>query len=275
MNTPDDVASLKQWANSVAKLANSDDTKEQLVVAIQSSLIGHFGVFNSRQSIRHKESNRQSINFHIQEAVNQLITLTRFLAKSQVEINQLLIGGLLHLAQALDECATESRRLIASDFLSDHVHYLLEDKKSDVYKQNVKKKDLLYALYNVPGGDGHLFSPLEKTSLERCLKSQSFSSDGKKVVALFNVVQTIKKSRKAFEKSTENRLVSAVGLDDMLTKEEKRYVTITGREEAEKVFQHQHPAAYLAVFKERAVQLIYEKMIRHFSPENDTELTDV
>ena len=275
LNTPDDVASLKQWANSVAKLANSDDTKEQLVVAIQSSLIGHFGVFNSRQSIRHKESNRQSINFHIQEAVNQLITLTRFLAKSQVEINQLLIGGLLHLAQALDECATESRRLIASDFLSDHVHYLLEDKKSDVYKQNVKKKDLLYALYNVPGGDGHLFSPLEKTSLERCLKSQSFSSDGKKVVALFNVVQTIKKSRKAFEKSTENRLVSAVGLDDMLTKEEKRYVTITGREEAEKVFQHQHPAAYLAVFKERAVQLIYEKMIRHFYPENDTELTDI
>ena len=275
LNTPNDVMSLKQWTNLVTKVAKSDNTKEQLVETLQSSLIGHFGVFNSRQSIRHKESNRQSINFHTQEAVNQLMTLTRFLAKTQFEINQLLIGGLLRLAQALDECARESRRLIASDFLADYVHYLLDDKKSDVYKQNVKKRDLLYALYNVPGGDGHLFSPLEKTSLERCLKSQTFSSDGKKVGALFNVVQTIKKSGKAFEKSTENRLVSAVGLDDLFTKEEKRYVTITRREEAEKVFQNQHPAAYLAVLKERAVQLVYEKLIRHFYPENGAELADI
>jgi len=227
LDTPQDVITLKHWSDLVARF--SSDGSDQLS-ALQSSLIGHFGVYKMRQVYRHSKANRQSIQFNSKEIVDQLMTLTRLLAKSQVEINQLLISALLRLIKALEECARDNRRLLASEFLADYLKDLLGDKKSSIYKQNVKITTILFALFSVledkPGDNyQNLLSPHEKGFLERCINSESCLQNTENQKTLYEAVQKVKRSQQLYSKTSDNRLISSsVRLEDLFTREEKRCV---------------------------------------------------
>ena len=88
---------------------------------------------------------------------------------------------------------------------------------------------------------------------------------------LYNRIQSVKKGA---EKTKENRLFSSTGFE-IFTREEKRYIAILGRDVAEELLRTQQPLSYMHILKERAVQKIYQSFLRHFYPEQDTELEDL
>ena len=289
LDTPENADDLEHWVSLLERFDKDKDTGRHLA-AVQASLVGHFSVFRLRQLVRHTEKNRQSIKFNSKEIVHHLNIISRFLGESEVEINRLLLVGLVRFVKDLDRCFREEERLCASYFLVDYLQHLFIEMKIIA----PKKRDILYALYSVADEKGKLnklteeerhklFSVHEKAYMERWLQTEVCYTDSKpfpRVTALLNQIQEIvneesKQPTFVCPSSSQNRLISAAGLDLLFTAEEKKYVAITGKEVAELVFCTQQPIAYLSTLQEKAVVLIYRNLILHFHSDNKEELIDL
>ena len=272
IETPESVNVLEDWCNLLAKNQNIAAIKQ--ITLVQNALVGHFSVFQTRQLHKNKQGNGRSMKFNCKEIVEQLTSVSRFLSKSDIEVNQLLLIGLLKLAKAFDD---SSRPIVASPFVAEYVQYLFSSK---IVGTNVKKKAILDALFS---DSQKLFSPREKAYMERWLKTEACwvqtdpnpLKSNPLVTTLYEQIQKVNKEQKSYSSSSENRLISSAGFEILFTNEEKKYVAILGKEGADEVFRIQHPSFYLPILKERAANQIYRKLILHFYPNADETMSDL
>nr|CAH0105575.1 unnamed protein product [Daphnia galeata] len=276
MKTSEDVAVLERWSESIATISSMSEvqTDKEIfnqLVAVQISLIRHFTAFQ-QQRLKQKKC-KKSIEFNFKEIINQLSIVANFLGQSEVKINHLILGGLMHLAKAMDVIKDE---LNPSHFLAQYIQHLYSVNKKEAIKMyGLKKQAIIQVLYsNDNKGQQHqdtqVFTTLERAYVERWLQIKSCFQSNDRIVDLYNRIQSVKKGA---EKTKENRLFSS-GFE-IFTREEKRYIVILGRDVAEELLRTQQPLSYMHVLKERVVQKIYQNFLRHFYPEQDTELEDL
>ncbi|XP_046637528.1 uncharacterized protein LOC124315861 [Daphnia pulicaria] len=276
MKPLEDKAMLERWSGLIATISTWSEvqTNEEItsrLVAVEICLIRHLAAFIGRWLKQKKV--KKSIEFNFKEIINQLSVAANFLGRTEVQANLLVFGGLMHLAKT-SSTDTVIDELNPLHFVAQYIQHLINSvsKKEATKIYGLKKQPIIQVLYSNDDKDQQqqeqVFTTLEKAYVERWLQTKTCFQSNDRIRDLYEKIQSVKKGR-----TKENRLFSSVGFE-LFTREEKRYIVIVGRDVAEELLRTQQPLSYMHVLKERAVQKIYQSFLKHFYPEQSTELLD-
>jgi hypothetical protein len=276
MKPLEDKAMLERWSGLIATISTWSEvqTNEEItsrLVAVEICLIRHLAAFIGRWLKQKKV--KKSIEFNFKEIINQLSVAANFLGRTEVQANLLVFGGLMHLAKT-SSTDTVIDELNPLHFVAQYIQHLINSvsKKEATKIYGLKKQPIIQVLYSNDDKDQQqqeqVFTTLEKAYVERWLQTKTCFQSNDRIRDLYEKIQSVKKGR-----TKENRLFSSVGFE-LFTREEKRYIVIVGRGVAEELLRTKQPLSYMHVLKERAVQKIYQSFLKHFYPEQSTELLD-
>jgi hypothetical protein len=273
----EDLVLLVRWSGLIATIIStwpqveSDRDIFKRLSTVQTFLILHLTEFLRRRLQQKKV--KKSIEFQFKELINQLGIVANFLDQSEVQANLLIFDSLVLLAKAMDANVDE---LNPSLFISQYIDRLYNGNKKGVNKNyDLRKKAICQILYSDQEKEP-VFTPLEKSYVERWLQTKSCFQSEDHIQDFFGQIDAVNKSNQTEAvKTQENRLFSSADFDLMLTSEEKNYIGIVGRDVAEELLRTQQPLSYMHVLKERAVQKIYLGFLRYFYPELDAEQKDL
>lgn len=173
-----------------------------------------------------------------QEIVNQLESISNFVAESSIEKNNVLLFGILYF-QAKQEEETGSNKPIFKSFVS----------KIRLLFPWVKKKDILDFYFSTE-------SNTEAAFIKRWIQC-SAASDNKKIA-------TMKDAVKPAATNGANRFLDLV--NDILTLEEKQYRQLLDKKTREEILKNESPIRYAHVLRREVLGMIFHSLANIYFP---------